>query len=185
MRDRSFTSIETARLRLRRFAPRDAETFHAYRADDDVARFQSWQDYTLEQAEAFVEEMAGADPGVPGEPFQFAIARLIDDALVGDGMLALDAGDPANAEIGYTVDPSLQGRGFATEAAAALIDYAFDRQGVALVRAVTDTRNAPSIIVAERLGMDLVATVHTTFKGEACDERTYEIARSAWQARRA
>ena len=63
MRDRSFTSIETDRLRLRRFAPRDVETFHAYRADDDVARFQSWQDYTVEQAEAFAEEMAGADPG--------------------------------------------------------------------------------------------------------------------------
>ena len=89
MRDRSFTSIETARLRLRRFAPRDVGAFHAYRADDSVARFQSWQDYTVEQAEAFVGEMEGADPGVPGEPFQFAVARLRDDALVGDCMLAL------------------------------------------------------------------------------------------------
>ncbi len=109
MRDRSFTSIETARLRLRRFAPRDVAAFYAYRVDDDIARFQSWQDYTVEQAEAFVGEMEGADPGVPGEPFQFAVARLRDDALVGDCMLALDAGDPAIAEIGYTVGPRASG----------------------------------------------------------------------------
>ncbi len=183
MRDRSFTSIETERLRLRRFAPRDVAAFHAYRVDDDVARFQSWQDYTVAQAEAFVGEMEGADPGVPGEPFQFAIARLRDDALVGDCMLALDAGDPAIAEIGYTVDRSHQGHGYATEAAHALLGYAFERQGVGAVRAVTDSRNAASIVVAERLSMALVATVHTTFKGEACDEHTYEIGREAWAAR--
>jgi RimJ/RimL family protein N-acetyltransferase len=184
MRDRSFTSIETSRL-LRRFAPRDVEAFHAYRANDDVARFQSWQDYTLEQAEAFVEETARADPGEPGEQFQFAVARRSDDALVGDCMLALDAGDPSIAEIGYTVDPSQQGHGYASEAAGALIDYAFDRQGVAVVRAVTDTRNSRSIVVAERLGMRLVATAPATFKGEPCDEHTYEIARGVWEARRA
>jgi RimJ/RimL family protein N-acetyltransferase len=185
MRDRSFTSIGTERLRLRRFASRDVGAFHAYRVDDDVARFQSWQGYTVEQADAFVEEMEGADPGVPGEPFQFAVARLSDDVLVGDCMLALDGGDPAIGEIGYTVDPSHQGHGFATEAAQALLGYAFGRQGAAAVRAVTDTRNAASIVVAERLGMELVATVHTTFKGEPCDEHTYEISKQAWEARRA
>ncbi len=47
---------------------------------------------------------------------------------------------------------------------------------------MTDTRNAASIVVAERLGMALVATVHTTFKGEACDEHTYEIDREAWES---
>ena len=43
------------------------------------------------------------------------------------------------------------------------------------IRAVTDTRNAPSIAVAERLGMRRIATVRTTFKGAACDEHTYEL----------
>ena len=179
-RDRSFTSIETARLRLRRFAPRDVEAFHAYRADDDVARFQSWRDYTLDQAEAFVDEMATADPGVPGEPFQFAVARLSDDSIVGDCMLALDTADPPRAEVGYTIDPAHQGRCYATEAVSALLAYAFDRHGVAAVRAATDTRNARSIAVAERVGLLLVGTVHSTFKGEPCDEHTYELTRDAW-----
>ena len=183
MRDHSFASRRTARLRLRRFAPRDTGAFHAYRADDDVARFQSWRDYSLEQAEAFIEEMSNTDPGVPGEPFQFAVALIDDDRLVGDCMLAIDAGDPPTAEIGYTIAPEHQGRGYSVEAAEAVLAYAFDRQGVVAVRAVTDTRNAPSIAVAERLGMTLVGTVHTVFKGEPCDEHTYEIARDEWRGR--
>lgn len=182
-RDAGFTAIETERLRLRRFAPRDVVAFHAYRADDDVARFQSWRDYTLERAERFVEELSRAHPGVPGEAFQFAVARLEDDGLVGDCMLAIDASDPPIAEIGYTLAPAHQGRGYATEALAALLDYAFDVHGVATVRAVTDARNGPSIAVAERIGMRHVATVRTTFKEEPCEEHTYEMTRAMWGTR--
>jgi len=182
MRDTAFTTIETERLQLRRFAPGDVAAFHAYRADDDVARFQSWQHYTVEQAERFVREMAHHDPGVPGDAFQFAVVRRADEVLVGDCMFVLDAGDPANAEIGYTLSPAHRGRGYAVEAARAVLGYAFDRHEVALVRAVTDTRNAPSVAVAERLGMRLVGTVRTSFKGEPCDEHTYEITRAVWES---
>jgi aminoglycoside 6'-N-acetyltransferase len=179
-RDAAFTTIETERLRLRRFRDADVDPFQAYRADPAVARFQSWHDHTREQAERFVTEIAGADPGVPGEPFQFAVARLDDDVLVGDCMLAVAAGDPPTAEIGYTIGPGHQGLGFATEAVRAVVTYAFERQGVVAVRAVTDARNLASIRVAERLGLRRVATVHTTFKGEPCDEHTYEVVRDAW-----
>ena len=97
-------------------------------------------------------------------------------------MLALDAGDPANGRDRLHGRPRRQqGNGYAIEAARALLGYAFGRHEVALVRAVTDTRNAPSIAVAERLGMRLVGTVHTTFKGEPCDEHTYEITRAVWE----
>jgi RimJ/RimL family protein N-acetyltransferase len=60
----------------------------------------------------------------------------------------------------------------------------FSPGDVAAVRAVTDARNAPSIAVAERLGMRVVATVRTTFKAEPCEEKTYELTRGAWKARR-
>lgn len=183
MRDTAFTAIETERLRLRRFAPGDVGAFHAYRADDEVARFQSWQGYTIEQARRFVDEVARLDPGVPGEPFQFAVARRDDGVLVGDCMLALDAADPPNAEVGYTLAPAHRGLGYATEATLAVLGYAFARHGAGLARAVTDTRNVASIAVAERLGMQAAGTVHTTFKGEPCEERTYEITRAAWEAR--
>jgi RimJ/RimL family protein N-acetyltransferase len=185
MRDASFTAIETTRLRLRRFAPADIAAFHAYRSNDDVARFQSWQHFAIEQAERFVEEMARHHPGVPGESFQFAVAHRENDELVGDCMLALDAGAPPSAEIGYTVAPKHQGRGYSIEAGHAVLDYAFDHHGVAAIRAVTDTRNAASIAIAERLGMHLIGTARATFKHEPCEEHTYEITRVGWESLRA
>ncbi len=45
-----FTNIETARLRLRRFAEADLPAFIAYRNDPDVARYQSWEG--ISEAEA-------------------------------------------------------------------------------------------------------------------------------------
>jgi RimJ/RimL family protein N-acetyltransferase len=182
-RDTDFTSIVTERLRLRRFSPGDVDAFHVYRADPGVARYQSWSDFTREQAERFVEEMARIHPGIPGEPFQFAVARIADDALVGDCMLAIGAGEPPSAEIGYTIAPSHQGKGYATEAVTGLLGYAFGIHGVGTVKAVTDTRNAASIAVAERVGMRLVGSVRTTFKDEPCEEATYEITRARWVSR--
>jgi len=183
-RDATFTAIETGRLRLRRFEPGDAAAFHAYRANEAVARYQSWQDYTIEQAERFVDEIAKDDPGVPGAPFQFAVVGLDDEELMGDCMLVIDAGDPPTAEIGYTMAPAHQGHGYATEAAQALLAYAFDRHEIAAAKAVTDARNAPSIAVAKRLGMRLMSAEQTRFKGEPCEEQTYEITHETWQSRR-
>ncbi len=183
MRDRSFSTIETDRLILRRFAVGDVAAFAAYRADPDIARYQSWEDFTLDDSERFIADMARADPGVPGEWFQFAIARRGDGMLLGDCAIALDAGDPPSAEIGYTLSPDAQGHGYATEAAGGLLGYAFERLHVVIVHAVTDTRNEASVSVAERLDMRRIATITTTFKGEACDEHTYEMTRDAWRNR--
>jgi len=65
--------IRTDRLVLRALRPEDVDAFVAYRADPDVARYQSWSDYTFERGEAFVGWLQGATPGVPGEWFQFAL----------------------------------------------------------------------------------------------------------------
>ena len=179
MPDDPFTPIDTERLRLRRFRGDDAAAFAGYRADPGVARFQGWEaGYPLDAAERFVREMASARPGVPGGWFQIALALLDTDELVGDCVVHVLAADPEMAEIGYTVAPAHQGHGYATEAVRALIGYVFETLDVVTVRAVTDARNAPSIKLAERLGMVRIDTVHTTFKGEPCVEYTYALRRT-------
>jgi RimJ/RimL family protein N-acetyltransferase len=177
--DATFTRIETERLVLRRFRPDDALIFVAYRSEPSVARYQSWDErYTLADAERFIGSLAGAHPGEPGAWFQFAVADRVDDDLLGDCALQVDAHDPSRAELGYTVAPAHQGRGLATEAVGALIAYAFDTLGVERIHATADERNAPSIRLMERLGFDAIARVHTTFKGERCVEETYELRRN-------
>ena len=176
--DPTFTMIETERLVLRRFRPDDATAFAAYRGKPAVARYQSWDEtYSVADAERMIASLAEIHPGEPGEWFQFAVADRTTDALVGDCGLHVDGGDPGRAEIGYTLAPVHQGRGFATEAVDALVGYAFGTLGIERIQATADERNAPSIRVVEGLGFEAVARVHTTFKGERCVEETYELRR--------
>jgi RimJ/RimL family protein N-acetyltransferase len=177
--DPAFTEIRTGRLVIRRFRPEDVEAFAAYRSDPNVARYQSWDMYTREQAASFIAEIAALHPGVPGEWYQFAVSDPASDDLLGDTALCVDADDPSHAELGFTFAPAHRGKGYATEAVRATIDYAFERLGVEVVMGVTDARNAASIALLERIGMTHVSTAHAKFKSEWCDEHTYELRRGS------
>ena len=126
-------------------------------------------------AETFVAEMASLHPGMPGEWFQFAVADPSTDELLGDVALFVDADDPSRGELGFTMSPAHQGKGYATEAVARMIAYAFERLGVETVFAIADARNDASIALLERIGMRRTTTEHVRFKGEWCDEHTYEL----------
>lgn len=58
--------------------------------------------------------------------------------------------------IGYSVYPAHQRRGYATEAMRRLLEWAFTQPGADLARATIPTWNAPSIRVAEKLGMTFI-----------------------------
>jgi ribosomal-protein-alanine N-acetyltransferase len=60
--------------------------------------------------------------------------------------------DPPELELVYGLAESHWGRGYAAEAARAVLDYCFDALGMPAVRASTDVGNAASIRVLERLG---------------------------------
>lgn len=62
-------------------------------------------------------------------------------------------------EIAYGVDPEMQGRGYATEAARALVDYAFGNESVRLVRAHTLPENSASARVLAKCGFVCVGEV--------------------------
>ena len=172
--DHAFTYLLTERLVIRPFRPSDIDAFAAYRSDPEVARYQSWDGYEAAQVESFVAEMATLHPGVPGQWFQFAVTDRSTEELFGDTALCVDADDPSHAEIGFTFATAHRSKGYATEAVRATIAYAFEQLGVDVVVAITDARNGPSIALLERIGMTKVSTNHVEFKGEWCDEFTYE-----------
>ena len=162
--DPGFIDLLTDRLAIRRFRPEDAAAFAAYRADPDVARYQSWDAYTLQDALSFVAEMTALNPGMPGEWYQFAVADPSSDELLGDVALRVDADDASRAELGFTMSSAHQGKGYATEAVTRVIAYAFERLGVETVFAIADARNDASIALLERIGMRRTTTEHVRFK---------------------
>jgi RimJ/RimL family protein N-acetyltransferase len=148
--------IETERLLLRRSRPEDAATISAYRSDPNVNRQQGWDRTDLEGVLADIIEMSGRSPGEPGGWVQFTVEERRGGRIVGDVGLSVADGEPGVIKVGYTIDPAFQGLGYATEAIRALVEYAFETLGAELVRAHASAENAPSIRVAEKVGMRLV-----------------------------
>ena len=174
--DHPFIELRTPRVVLRRFRLADAPAFQAYRSDPDVARYQSWdRTYSLEDAEAFMVAIAQSSPGTPGEWFQFAVVSASTGRLIGDVGLRTDADQSGLLELGITLSPEHQGNGYAAEMVAAVIAYAFETLDATTLRAITDTRNKPSIRLLEHLGFVRTATEEASFKGEPCREHTYEL----------
>ncbi len=68
----------------------------------------------------------------------------------------------------------------ATEATAWMLDVLRDHHAVVTVYATVDPQNAPSIRLLERIGMRLHHSREVQFKGEACIERVYVMARTDW-----
>jgi RimJ/RimL family protein N-acetyltransferase len=147
-----FTRINTPRLRIRRFQERDGTTLAAYRNDPQVARYQSWTGLTIAEAQRFIHSLEKAEPGKPGEWFQFALELNDTGIHCGDIGLYTQAADPAQAEIGFTLARQFQGRGLAFEAVSAVIDYAFDTLMMHRITATVDVRNEASLRLLARLG---------------------------------
>jgi RimJ/RimL family protein N-acetyltransferase len=168
--------ITTDRLVLRRFRPGDAETLAAYRSKPAVAIYQSWRaPYSVERARYAIETMAAADPEQPGW-FQYAVELGDGHAHIGDVGVNLND-NLRQAEIGYTIAPERQGRGYATEAVRAVLEHLFRVRGLHKVSAECDARNVASARVLERLGFtrEGLRREHTWIKGEWTDDLLYGL----------
>ncbi len=76
--------------------------------------------------------------------------------LIGDGGFVAPPDANGEVEMGHSVLPQCQGFGYATEAAAALMTWAFSHSKVTRIIGETDHDNAPSIRVLGKLGFTLV-----------------------------
>jgi RimJ/RimL family protein N-acetyltransferase len=179
------TYFETERLVARSFVSEDAEPFAAYRGDPEVARYQSWSDFSLDDARDFVASLQGEQPGVPGEWFQLALESRTDGVLVGDLAFHIDADQPRQAEIGFTLSPTQQGRGYGTEGVRGLLDWAFPTYGLHRVIAVADVLNTASCALLERVGFRREAHLveNVFFKGAWGSEYQYAVLEREWATR--
>jgi RimJ/RimL family protein N-acetyltransferase len=184
--DDGFEALVTDRLTIRRFEATDVPAFAAYRSVPEVARYQGWDTpFGEKRARRFVAALATSHPDTPGEWFQFAVTETASGRLLGD-VAAAPESDHRLARVGFTLAPDAQGRGFATEAVTALLDYLFHRRGKHRVAADCDPRNLASVALLERVGMRREAhhLRSVWLKGEWTDEFLYAVLANEWSARR-
>ncbi|MDT4897558.1 MAG: hypothetical protein QOH25_2635 [Acidobacteriota bacterium] len=183
MDETAFTNIESQRLILRRFKDADLESFLAYLNDPHVARFQSWESYTEEQARDVIEQQKTLLPGMPGQWFTFALELKETGALTGH--VALKMQEDRQAEIGFTMASAFHGKGLAFEAVTSVLNYAFTELQLHRVTAIVDCENERSIALLDRLGMRREGhfTQNIWFKGRWGDEYLYAVLRAEWLER--
>jgi aminoglycoside 6'-N-acetyltransferase len=171
--------FETPRLIARRFGPRDLEAFVAMRSDPEVARYQNWETFTLDEGRRRLGQIARSNPGEPGW-FQFALEERLTGALAGDCGLRIIEQDHRLAQIGYTIARRYWNSGFATEAVAALTAFAFASFPIHRITASVDPRNVASCRVLEKAGFRKEAHFRQSewFKGAWADDAIYARLRS-------
>lgn len=171
-------SLVTERLRLRPVAPGDAEALWAMHTDAHVLRFwdaPAWTD--RRQAERFIrrsEQMAQE-----GEGARVVIERADGGAFA--GWCAVTRWNPGfrSAALGYCLDRAAWGHGYATEAARALVGWAFATLDLNRLQAECDTRNLASARVLQKLGFTLEGTLREdcVVNGEVSDSWVYGLLR--------
>jgi RimJ/RimL family protein N-acetyltransferase len=143
--------LETSRLRLREFTPQDADALAAVLGDPLAMQY-----YPAAFDGKGVEEWIVRNLERYRRDGHSLWAMLLKDTgeLIGDCGCALQEVEGKNEiEVGYHVRRDLWGKGYATEAAQACMEYAFGRLGARRVISMIRPENVPSRRVAEKNGL--------------------------------
>ena len=142
--------IGTSRLRLRPFSREDLDDLHRLWTESEVRRFL-WDDKVISR-EQTVEIIESSVDSFGRYGFGFWCIYPSDTPEL-IGFVGLRRfGDLAEVELLYGIATSYWGRGLATEAATAMIDYAFRRVGLEIIFARADAPNAASTRVMQKSG---------------------------------
>jgi RimJ/RimL family protein N-acetyltransferase len=148
----------TARLRMRPFAPADADAIHAIYSDPAVGPWIGRPQMTPAEADDVVTR-ATAHQQAHGFAM-WAVEERASGVLVGEvGLQLLELKGPEH-EIGWVIGRPWWGLGYATEASRAWLEAGFGRLGFGEVLAAVLPDNERSHHVARKLGMTLAGRRH-------------------------
>ena len=179
--------VLTDRLALRPFVVDDITAMLSYRGRADVCRYLPFepQDRTTLLERLSGPALSRSDLTAEDQALTLGAWRRDSGELAGDVILFLRSESDRGGEIGWVFDPVHSGRGFATEAAAAVLDLAFGDLGLHRVEARLDARNGRSAALCERLVMRREAHFVRSewFKGSWSDLLVYGLLAEEWATR--
>ena len=144
--------LRTERLELRRFAAPDLEPLLEVFGDAEVMQFVGAERTPLDAAQLAASQAAAERHWALHGFGPLAVLERDTGRLVGEaGLQILEAGP--DVELTYTLARAAWGRGYATEAARAVLRWAFAGLLLPRVEAVADPANDASLRVLEKLGM--------------------------------
>ena len=155
-----------------------------------VTQFLTWQKATPRRRFQFAITLGDTKP--QPNPSDVALHGSVGQLIGSTGLRQrrlVDFGNPAatfEADLGYELDPAFWGRGYATEAVRALIDFGFGELNLHRIWAYCLDENQPSWRVLERLGFRLEGRLRENefMRGRWWDSRVYGLLAAEWQVLR-
>ena len=176
-------SIETRRLHIRNLKTEDLEDFYEYRSNPEVTKYQGFDVFSIEQAKAFIRSQKDNVFGNAGEWVQYGIENRKTGKLIGDCAIKLDGNDKRMGEIGITVSPAEQNKGYAQEVLKAILRFLFSLEDFHRVTETVDAENVASIQLLKSVGFRKEGHFieNIFFKGKWGSEYQYAMLKKDWQ----
>jgi ribosomal-protein-alanine N-acetyltransferase len=178
-----FLPLDTPRLALVALTLEHAQAIFQFAADPHVSAPVAWQQHTtLDDSREFIaRSMIGR---ARGEHYQWGVLRRADHTLIGTCDLgALDA-EHGVAELGYALGRAHWGRGYATEAAAAVLAFGFQTLTLRAIEAETFPDNRASQRVLIKLGLRCLGLRERIEDDVARAVQAWRLEREPWGAGR-
>ena len=144
--------LRTERLALRRYRSDDVGWMASLYARPDVARFLLEDPWTPQQAQENLTKRMTKN-GLEGPSGALSLTIDKGEQSIGDVSVWFTDQPHRVAEIGWVLDPSHGGHGYAREAVRAVIRFAFDEYALHRLVAQMDARNEASARLAASVGM--------------------------------
>lgn len=174
-----YCELKTNRLLLRPLDITDLDAVHAYASDKENTMFMLWlPNDTKEETAQFLSKVT--NEWKKDNPGYYEFAVTLDGKLIGAVSINLNA-EKTMGELGWILHKRYWKKGYATEAAFAIKDFAVNTLRVSKLVAHCDYRNMASYRLMEKIGFCLEddCANRTYFRsGETVKELTYSFIKS-------
>ncbi len=176
--------IATDRLVLREFVINDWRDVLAYQRDPRFLQFYTWTDRTEAEVRAEVQTFVDQQAERPRREFVSAITFPSGGQVIGNCEIHRKHDNDLDAESGFELVPEHWGRGYATEAALAMVSFGFRELGLHRISAWCIAENAASVRELEKVGLRPEGRLRENryFKGRWWDTLLYGLLKGEWRA---
>ena len=176
--------VETERLLLRAHRMSDLDDLVAFHGDPEVVRFVPWPVRDRAATEETLRvKLTQTELVAHGQWLVLAVELRSTGTVIGEVLLKW-ASD-RQGEVGFALGGDHHGRGYALEAATAMLRLGFDDLGFHRITAVCIEDNVASARLLTRLGMRQEARLvdNVVFKGEWVTQLVFAMLEDEWRAR--
>lgn len=179
--------IETPRLIIRDHIEQDIDSLHLLLSDEKAMYYiPDLKTTTLDESKENLYEAIKESKLENRRKYFFAITMKETKDYIGEVgfTITIDCPQGKVATLGYFILEKYWGKGIATEATKAVIDYGFFHVGIIKFEVGCVKNNAPSENIMKKLGMIKEAEYkkHVYMHGNICDRVEYRLLKTEWES---